>query len=396
MTRNNEFNAAETALQMICENGMDGLVEAIRLLSSEAMKIERAQALGAMPYERTEGRRGHANGYKPKTVATRLGAVKFDIPQVRGEGVEFYPSALERGLRSERALKLALAEMYVQGVSTRKVTEIMERLCGLEVTSAEVSRAAQMLDEQLEEWRTRPLGEYKYLLLDARYEKVRYGGQFVNAALLEAVGISAEGGQREILGVSVSLSEAEVHWREFLKSLQDRGLHGVQMITSDDHKGLKAALKARFPGVLWQRCQFHLQQNAGSYLPRQSMRKAAAADIRSIFDAPDREESNRRLTIVADKYRQTAPKFADWVETNIPEGLTVFALPDGHRKRLRTTNMLERLNKEIRRRTRVATLFPNEDSLLRLASAILMEIHEDWQSQSRYLNMNQEEEITWP
>ena len=167
----------------------------------------------------------------------------------------------------------------------------------------------------------------------------------------------------------MSLSEAEVHWREFLKSLQDRGLHGVQMITSDDHKGLKAALKACFPGVLWQRCQFHLQQNAGSYLPRQSMRKAAAADIRSIFDAPDREESNRRLTIVADKYRQTAPKFADWIETNIPEGLTVFALPDGHRKRLRTTNMLERLNKEIRRWTRVATLFPNEDSLLRLASA---------------------------
>ena len=185
MTRNNEFNAAETALQMICENGMDGLVEAIRLLLNEAMKIERAQALGAMPYERTDQRRGHANGYKPKTVATRLGAVKFDIPQVRGEGVEFYPSALERGLRSERALKLAVAEMYVQGVSTRKVTEIMERLCGLEVTSAEVSRAAQMLDEQLEEWRTRPLGEYKYLLLDARYEKVRYGGQFVSAALLE-------------------------------------------------------------------------------------------------------------------------------------------------------------------------------------------------------------------
>ena len=273
----------------------------------------------------------------------------------------------------------------------------MERLCGLEVTSAEVSRAAQMLDEQLEEWRTRPLGEYKYLLLDTRYEKVRYGGQFVSAALLEAVGISAEGGQREILGVSVSLSEAEVHSPRVLKELAGSGgLHGVQMITSDDHKGLKAALKARFPGVLWQRCQFHLQQNAGSYLPRQSMRKAAAADIRSIFDAPDREESNRRLTIVADKYRQTAPKFADWVETNIPEGLTVFALPDGHRKRLRTTNMLERLNKEIRRRTRVATLFPNEDSLLRLASATSDGNTRRLAVPHCYLNMNQEEEITWP
>ena len=393
MTRNNEFRATETALQVICNNGMEGLAEAIRLLLNEAMKIERSQALNAEPYERTDERRGYANGYKPKTVATRLGAVKFDIPQVRGDQVEFYPTALERGLRSERALKLAVAEMYVQGVSTRKVTAVMERLCGLEVTSTEVSRAARMLDEQLEEWRRRPLGEYRYLLLDARYEKVRHGGQVVSLALLIAIGITADG-QREVLGLSVSLSEAEVHWREFLKGLQDRGLHGVRMITSDDHKGLEAARNARFSGVLWQRCQFHLQQNAGSYVPRQSMRKAVAADIRSIFDAPDREESNRRLTIVADKYRQKAPKLSEWIETNILEGLTVFELPAAHRKRLRTTNMLERLNKEIRRRTRVASLFPNEDSLLRLASAILMETHEDWQSQSRYLNMNQEEEAT--
>ena len=210
--------------------------------------------------------------------------------------------------------------------------------------------------------------------------------------MLEAVGISASGGQREVLGVSVSLSEAEVHWREFLKSLQERGLHGVRMITSDDHKGLGAARKALFPGVLWNRCQFHLQQNAGAYVPRQSMRKAVAADIRSIFDAPDRAESDRRLNMVADKYRKKAPKLAEWIEENIPEGLTVFELPRAHRRRLRTTNMLERLNKEIRRRTRVATLFPNEESLLRLASAILMETHEDWQSQSRYLNMDQQEE----
>ena len=392
MTRNNEFNATERALQVICDNGMEGLAEAIRLLLNEAMKIERAQALGAAPYERSDKRLGYANGYKPKTVATRLGSVKFDIPQVRGNGVEFYPSALERGLRSERALKLAIAEMYVQGVSTRKVTEVMERLCGLEVTSTEVSRAAAMLDEQLEEWRTRPLGEYRYLLLDARYENVRHGGQVVSAALLEAVGISADGGRREVLGVSVSLSEAEVHWREFLKSLHDRGLHGVRMITSDDHKGLGKARNTCFPGVLWQRCQFHLQQNAASYVPRQSMRKTVATDIRSIFDAPNRKESDRRLKIVADKYREKAPKLAEWIEENIPDGLSVFELPAAHRKRLRTTNMLERLNKEIRRRTRVATLFPNEESLLRLASAILMETHEDWQSQSRYLNMQQQEE----
>lgn len=230
--------------------------------------------------------------------------------------------------------------MYVQGVSTRKVTAVMERLCGLEVTSAEVSRAARMLDEQLEEWRTRPLGEYRYLLVDARYENVRHSGQVISSALLIAIGITVKG-QREVLGVSVSLSEAEVHWREFFKGLQDRGLHGVRMITSDDHKGLKAARNARFPGVLWQRCQFHLQQNAGSYVPRQSMLWSVAADIRSIFDAPDRTESDRRLTMVADKYRKTAPKLAEWIEANIPEGLAVFELPAAHRLRLRTTNMLD-------------------------------------------------------
>lgn len=209
MTRNNEFNATETAPEMICDNGMEGVAEAIRVLMNEAMRIERGQTLRAAPYERTEERRGYANGYKAKTVATRVGEIRFEIPQVRGDGVEFYPSVLERGLRSERALKLAVAEMYVQGVSTRKVTEVMERLCGLRVTSAEVSRAAKMLDAQLDEWRTRRLGEYSYMLVDARYEKVRHGGQIVNSALLIAVGITATG-EREILGLSVSLSEAEV------------------------------------------------------------------------------------------------------------------------------------------------------------------------------------------
>ena len=206
------------------------------------MKLERSAVLGARPYERTPQRRGHANGFKPKTVETRLGALELRVPQTRG--VAFYPSALEKGQRSERALKLAIAEMYVQGVSTRKVTAVMEELCGLEVTSSQVSRAVQALDEELTAWRERPLGEIPYLLLDARYEKVRVNGVVVSCALLVAVGITPDG-RRTILGVSVSLSEAEVHWREFLASLQARGLHGVQLIVSDDHAGLQGGARPR-------------------------------------------------------------------------------------------------------------------------------------------------------
>lgn len=389
MTRNDNFNAGERALQLILENGTAGLVEAFRILLNEAMVIERSQAVGADPWERTEERVGHANGFKPKTVKTRLGKITFDIPQTRG-GVEFYPSALERGLRSERALTVAIAEAYLQGVSTRKVTKILEKMCGLEITSMEVSRAAAKLDEAINRWRTGPLGEIPYLMVDARYEKVRTDGAVVSSSVLIAVGINAEG-NREVLGVSNSLSEAEVHWREFFASLQERGIHGVKLVTSDDHAGLKAARIARFPAVPWQRCQFHLQQNALHYVTRIDRRKEVARDIRSIFNAPDRAEADRRLKIVVEKYRKEMPRLADWMEENIPEGLTVFSLPEHHRRRLRTTNMLERLNKEIKRRTRVVTIFPNEDSVIRLVAAHLMETNDDWLSQPRYLNMSPEE-----
>jgi transposase-like protein len=360
------------------------MAEAIRILMNQAMIAQRAQAIGAQPYERNEQRRGYANGFKAKTVSTRVGPITFDIPQTRG--IDFYPSALERGVRSERALKLAVAEMYVQGVSTRKVTEVMEKLCGLEVSSTQVSNATQLLDEELQAWRNRPLGEIPYLLLDARYEKVRHGGSVISCAVLIAVGVNPEG-HRTLLGVSVSLSEAEVHWRDFFARLQDRGLHGVQLIVSDDHAGLKAAREARFAGVAWQRCQFHLQQNAGHYAPRQSMRAELAADLRAIFDAPDRAEADRRLEMTVRKYEKKAPKLSTWLAASIPEGLTVFVLPPAHRRRLRTSNLMERLNKEIKRRTRVATLFPNEAALLRLVSAVLMEVSEEWETDKIYLRM---------
>lgn len=392
MTRNDDFNAGERALQMIFEHGMDGLAEAVRILLNEAMIIERSQTLGAAPFERTDERIGYANGFKDKTVKTRLGKITFDIPQTRG-GVGFYPSALERGLRSERALLLAMAEMYLNGVSTRKVTKVLEKMCGLEIASTDVSRAVKQLDDAIAEWRARPLGETPYLLVDARYEKVRMEGSVVSASVLIAVGINGEG-RREVLGVSVSLSEAEVHWREFFASLQDRGMYGVKMITSDDHAGLKAARTARFPGVPWQRCQFHLQQNALHYVTRQAKRKEVARDLRSVFNAPDRTEADRLLKLSIERCREEMPRLAGWMEENVPEALTVFSLPEQHRRRLRTTNLLERLNKEIKRRTRVATLFPNEASVLRLVASILMETNDDWLGQSRYLNMSPEEDLS--
>ncbi len=217
------------------------------------------------PVRKTEETSGHANGYKPKTVASGLGSITFQIPQVRGD-TKFYPSALEKGLRSQQALKLALAEMYVQGVSTRKVSAIVEQFCGVSVSSTQVSQCAARLDVHLKAWRERRLGVFAYLALDARYEKVRQDGQLLDCAVLIALGVGPDG-KRQILGVSAVLSEAEVHWRAFLQSLQARGLCGVEFIVSDDHAGLRAARAAVFPSVPWQRCQFHLQQNAQAYVP---------------------------------------------------------------------------------------------------------------------------------
>jgi putative transposase len=384
MTHQLQTTALDEMMELPAEHGFDGLAQAVTVLLNEVMKLERARALGAAPYERSEQRQGYANGYKPKALHTRLGPLTVEVPRTRG--VEFYPSALEKGIRSERALKLAVAEMYVQGVSTRKVAAITEAPCGLEVTSGQVSRAAQALDAEPEEWRARPIGETPYLILDARYEKVRHGGSVVSCAALVAIGIDAAG-RRSVLGVSVSLSEAEVHWRDFLASLQGRGLHGVKLVTSDDHAGLREALKARLTGVPWQRCQSHLMRNAMAFVPGPEMRAQVAADIRAVFDAPDRPEAERQLAIAVKRYRPTAPRRAEWLEQNVPEGLTTFALPPSHRRRLRTSNMLERLNEEIKRRTRVAGLFPSGSSALRLVSAVLMESSDEWETNRRYLTM---------
>jgi putative transposase len=382
MTYREDFTLPSELLERVSKQGFDILPELIQMIINAAMQAERQQYLKAAPYQHTEERQGHANGYKPKTVHTRVGSITFSIPQVREGG--FYPEALEKGLRSERALLLALAEMYVQGVSTRKVKAVTEKLCGVSMSSTQVSHAAALLDAELEKWRNRPLGEYVYLYLDAHYEQVREDGQVRDLAVLVAVGVNRDG-KREILGVSVSLSEHEVHWRTFLESLKARGLGGLQLITSDDHAGLRAARLAVFGGIPWQRCQFHLQQNAQAYVPHKDMQSEVAEDIRTIFNAPDRTTAEIYLAKAVEKYQKAASRLAGWMVTNIPEGLTIFSLPAAHRRLVRTTNGVERLHREIRRRARVVSIFPNQASCLRLVSAVLNEISEDWLTGRTYL-----------
>jgi putative transposase len=385
MTHPTQPELLNTVLQLLTAEGLSGLPEALTLLLNEAMRAERAVVLQAQPYERTQTRQGYANGYKPKTLQARVGPLAVQIPQVR-DGVPFYPAALERGLRSERALLLAIAEAYVQGVSTRKVSAILEQLCGLEVSSTHVSQCTAKLDAELEQWRTRPLGAHPYVLVDARYEKVRHGGHVLDCAVLIALGIAPDG-TRALLGVSVALSEAEVHWRTFLQSLQQRGLHGLHLLVSDDHAGLGAARRAVFPAVPWQRCQFHLQQNAQAYVPRLDQRAPVAEAIRGVFNSPDRASAQRGLQDLVTRYQTSAPALAAWLEENLAQGFTIFALPVAHQRRLRTSNAIERVNEELRRRTRVAGVFPNAAAVLRLITALLAERTDDWATEKLYLNM---------
>ena len=373
-------------LKALIKNGIEeGMPEVLQTLLNEAAKIERTEALKAAPYERTEERTGYANGFKDKTLHTRMGALEVKVPQVRG-GLEFYPGCLEKGIRSERALKLAIAEMYVQGVSTRKVRKITEELCGLEISSTQVSNLARLLDNELENFRNRPLGCFRYVYLDAIYEKVRINGVVQSVSVLIAIGINDEG-KLEILGISTSLSEAEVHWRAFLESLAGRGLHGIELFISDNHAGLKKARQAVFPAVKFQRCYFHLAQNAQHYARNKSMRQELADAVRELFAENSLENACQRLKKVVSHYQDTAPEFAAWLEENAPEAFTYFAFPKTHWRKIRTNNVMERLNREIRRRTKVVGIFPNQEACLRLFTAVLQEVNDDWTTGRTFLKM---------
>lgn len=386
MTHEKEGTVLRSILQPLLEDGFDGIGDVLAMVVNFAMELEREKHLGASAHERTSARTGYANGFKSRTIKTRIGELALKVPQVRDSAEPFYPSALERGQRSEKALALTIGEMYIQGVSTRKVRNVMEIMCGWEVSSEQVSRGAALMDEELKKWRNRPIGCVRALILDARYEKVRIDGAVEPVALFTAIGVT-EDGRRSVLGTSVGTSEAELHWRNFIESLKGRGMTGIKFVVSDNHPGLKKALQTTLPGAVWQRCQTHLQRNAQAYITKPDLKGEVASDIRAVFNAPSREDANTLLEKTVKKYEKTQSKLAAWMEDNIPEGLAVFVLPEIMRKRLRTSNAAENLNLQIKRRTRVAGLFPNEASLLRLASAICMEISEEWETGNVYLDV---------
>lgn len=372
----------EAITEVLMENGFEKAVPQImETFINSAMKIERENHLQARPYERTSERIDMANGFKPKNVKTRYGELSLQVPQTRI--TDFYPTCLEKGLRSERALVSTMAQMYIQGVSNKKVTKILHEMCGLEVSTAQVSRCVKQLDTDLEQWRNRPLDTFSYLIFDARYENVRYTGAVKKLAVIWGIGITFDG-KREILGISVSLSEAEIHWRNYMKGLVSRGLCGVKYIVSDDHIGLKNAIQTVFPGALWNRCHTHLARNAQSYIGKRIYKSDVASDIRDILQAPDQEVATFLLTRFLDTWKAKEPKLVEWAEINIPEGFNVFNLPKPIRKKLRTSNLIERMNQELKRRSRVVRIFPNEDSCLRLLSAVALEIHDDWLSGRRF------------
>ena len=386
MNEQTEATLQDQLLKILFAEGLgDGLANIAQLLMNAAMLIERENHIGAGPYQRGVERNGHANGFKPRTFQTAIGALQLAVPQVRNSDTPFRTSLLEKGSRSDRALKSAIATLYVQGVSTRRVTKVMEELCGFEVSSGQVSNLNKQLDDEFAKWRSRPLPEIQYLILDATYYKVRIDGTVRDCATLKAIGIRRDDGKRMILGVSCTLSEAEIHWREFLVALKQRGIGIPDLIVSDAHTGLKAALRATCNASPWQRCQFHLQQNAGHLITKQELKSVIASQIAAIFNAESRAHAEERLRVLLETWREKQPKLVAWAEENLPEGFTVFDLPEAHRRKLRTSNACEALNSQIKRRTRVVGLFPSEESLQRLVTAVLVEISDAWESGKSYL-----------
>lgn len=355
MTRTDKNTVFNDVCEQLNSEGFNGIAKVIEMLMNAAMEIERAKAIGAGPYERTRHRKAHANGFKKRKFQSRMGELDLKIPQVRG--LAFYPGCLEKGQRSEKALKAAVAEMYLNGVSTRKVTKITEYLCGFEISSSQVSKVTQELDLEIKSFYLRPLTEFPVVYLDARYEKVRHGGHIKNMAVLWAVGVDNEG-RRQVLGLSCKLSEAEIHWRGFLGSLLERGLSGVQLIISDAHEGLAKARKSVFPTVPWQRCMVHFLRNANAFIPQNALQTPIFQHLKDLFNAPSYEMAMFQKQEVLKKYDKAAPKLVEWLDENLDQAMTFFQFPRQLWKRIRSTNIVERFNREIRRRTRVVSIFP--------------------------------------
>ena len=383
MTREKSTAAGGNLKALVAED-QEFLRQIVREAMQQVLEAEMSDALGAEPGERTDARLGYRAGHYPRTLITRVGKLELRVPRDR-EG-RFSTELFERYQRSEKALVSALAEVYVQGVSTRKVKAITEELCGHSFSASAISQINKGLDKSLSEFAHRHLDEpYPYLILDARYERVREGGVIRSQAVLIAIGINPDG-YRQILGVELSGRESQGSWRDFLVSLRDRGLHGVEFVVSDDHLGLRRSLMEILPEAAWQRCYVHFLRNALDHMPRKA-NDDCLQELRWLYDRRNLAEAEKDLAAWISRWQSVYPKLCDWVEENILETLTFYRLPLGHHKHLKSTNMLERLNEEIKRRTRVVRIFPNQESCLRLIRALAAETHEGWLEEHRYLNM---------
>jgi transposase-like protein len=361
----------------------DFLQPAVQEAVQAMLEVEMEECLQAGKHERSEQRVGYRSGYYRRRLITRVGTMVLRVPQDRAG--HFSTQVFEQYQRSEKALVAALAQMYVQGVSARKVAAITEELCGHEFSASSISTISARLDAQLAEFSQRPLKEaFPYVVVDARYERVREGGVIVSRAILIALGIDWEG-RRQVLAVEYANRESQGSWREFLFGLKERGLSGVQFIVSDDHPGLKAAIREVLPGVWWQRCYVHCLRNALDYLPRKAD-DDCLQELRWMYERRNVEEARRDLKQWLEKWSAKYPKLCAWAEANIEETWTFYRLPLAHHKHLKSTNLLERFNQEIKRRTLVVRIFPDEASCLRLVRAVAAEQHEEWMEGSRYLN----------
>jgi putative transposase len=370
------------------------LHEIVERVVQQLLEAEMTEHIGAAPYQRTENRAGQRNGYKRRTLRTRVGTLNLLVPQDR-EGT-FSTRLFSRYQRNEKALVLALMEMYVEGVSTRKVKDVTEELCGTSFSKSLISSLAGSLDAELEVWRNRRLEAkaYPYLFVDARYEKVRVDGRVVSEGVL-IVSAVREDAMREILGVEVADTESEATYHELFRSLKSRGLSGVELVVSDDHKGLKAAITRHFQGASWQRCQVHYARNLLGMVSF-AKRKELGVDLRGIFAATSREQALEIASTVAKTWREKGnEKVAEHLEEHLEECLCCLAFPESHRRRIRTTNGLERLNQEIKRRTRVVRIFPNKQACLRLVTALAVEQSEEWLTGRRYLDMEELRELRY-
>jgi len=380
-----KLKAVPRRLEALVAQDQDLLKSLVKEALDQMLQAEMTEFLGAAPGERSEGRGGYRSGYYGRGLITRVGKIELRVPRDRSG--EFSTALFERFQRSEKALVSALAEMYVQGVSTRKVKAITEELCGHSFSASVISSINKGLDETLTKFARRKLtDDYPYLILDARYEKVREEGVIQSQAVLIAIGINWEG-KREVLGVELANRESQTSWRDFLMSLKQRGLSGVEFAVTDDHAGLKKAVAEILPQAAWQRCYVHFLRNALDYLPRKAD-DDCLQELRWLYDRRNLTEAQRDLANWLTRWQKKYPKLTDWAEENIGSTLTFYRLPRLHHRHMKSTNMIERLNEELRRRTRVVRIFPNVASCLRLTRALCAETHEAWLEDNRYINMD--------